>query len=37
LLAVRADLRLVTGDKALLGDPGMGSRAMTPEFFVQGW
>jgi uncharacterized protein len=36
LLAGRADLRLVTGDKLLLRDPGMRGRVLTPQAFVAG-
>ena len=36
LLAARADLLLVTGDKALLRDPGMWPRVVTPQSFVEG-
>lgn len=36
LLAARADLQLVTGDKLLLRDAGMHGRAMTPQAFVSG-
>lgn len=36
LLAARADLVLVTGDKALLRDPGMQPRVVSPQSFVQG-
>lgn len=36
LLAARADSLLVTGDKALLRDPGMRSRVVSPHAFVQG-
>ena len=36
LLAAKADLLLVTGDKALLRDPGMQSRVVSPHAFVQG-
>jgi putative PIN family toxin of toxin-antitoxin system len=36
LLAARDDLRLVTGDKALLRDAGMQSRVLTPQSFLQG-
>ena len=35
LLAARADLLLVTGDKALLADRGMRSRGVTPLSFVE--
>jgi len=35
LLAARADLLLVTGDKALLADRGMRSRVVTPLSFVE--
>lgn len=34
LLAARADLLLVTGDKRLLADPGMPGRVCTPQAFV---
>jgi uncharacterized protein len=36
LLAAKADLLLVTGDKALLRDPGMQSRVVSPRSFVGG-
>ena len=36
LLAVRADLLLVTGDKLLLQDAGMRGRAISPQAFVAG-
>jgi putative PIN family toxin of toxin-antitoxin system len=36
LLAARADLLLVTGDKLLLRDPGMRGRVITPQVFVTG-
>jgi predicted nucleic acid-binding protein len=36
LLAARADLLLVTGDKVLLRDPGMASRVFAPWAFVEG-
>lgn len=36
LLAARADLKLVTGDKLLLQDAGMLGRVMTPHAFVSG-
>jgi predicted nucleic acid-binding protein len=36
LLAVRDDLLLVTGDKALLRDAGMHPRVVTPQSFLQG-
>ena len=36
LLAARADLLLVTGDKALQRDPGMQSRVVSPQSFVEG-
>jgi uncharacterized protein len=36
LLTARDDLRLVTGDKALLRDAGMHPRVVTPLFFLQG-
>lgn len=35
LLAARADLALVTGDKALLGDAAMRSRVLSPNAFVE--
>ena len=35
LLAARADLLLVTGDKALLANRGMRSRVVTPLSFVE--
>jgi predicted nucleic acid-binding protein len=35
LLAARDDLRLVTGDKALLCEPGMLGRVMSPRDFVE--
>jgi putative PIN family toxin of toxin-antitoxin system len=34
LLAARADLVLVTGDKLLLRDPGMRGRVISPSAFV---
>lgn len=37
LLAARGDLLLVTGNKALLRDPGMPARVATPQAFVAGW
>jgi uncharacterized protein len=36
LLAAKADLLLVTGDKALLGDPAMQARVVSPRAFVEG-
>lgn len=36
LLAARADLLLVTGDKALLRDAGMNARVLTPKAFLDG-
>ncbi len=36
LLAARADLRLVTGDKLLLQQPGMPGRVLSPRDFVAG-
>ena len=36
LLAARADLLLVTGDKALLKDLGMRGRVISPREFVAG-
>jgi predicted nucleic acid-binding protein len=36
LLAAKADLLLVTGDKRLLRDAGMHGRVMTPQAFVSG-
>jgi predicted nucleic acid-binding protein len=36
LLAARADLLLVTGDKLLLGDAGMKGRVISPHAFVAG-
>ena len=36
LLAARADLMLVTGDKLLLRDAGMQGRAISPQAFVAG-
>ena len=36
LLAAKADLVLVTGDKLLLRDAGMRGRVMTPIAFVSG-
>lgn len=36
LLAARADLLLVTGDKALLEDAAMRGRAVSPRAFVDG-
>ena len=35
LLAARADLLLVTGDKALLKDPVMQSRVLSPHSYVK--
>lgn len=35
LLAARADLLLVTGDKTLLGDPVMQSRVLSPLSYVK--
>jgi putative PIN family toxin of toxin-antitoxin system len=37
LLAARADLVLVTGDKLLLRDAGMEGRVISPLAFVAGW
>lgn len=37
LLAARRDLRLVTGDKALLGHRAMRSRLSTPAAFADRW
>jgi uncharacterized protein len=37
LLATRAELRLVTGDKRLFGRHAMASRILTPQAFVQTW
>ena len=37
LLAARADLLLVTGDKALQRDAGMQPRVVSPQSFVEGW
>lgn len=37
LLAARADVLLVTGDKALQFDAGMRSRVLSPKAFVDGW
>ena len=34
LLAARADLVLITGDKLLLGDAGMRGRVISPSAFV---
>jgi predicted nucleic acid-binding protein len=34
LLAARADLRLVTGDKLLLRDAGMRGRVISPQVFL---
>jgi predicted nucleic acid-binding protein len=36
LLAARADLQLVTGDKLPLRDTGMQGRVITPQAFVSG-
>ena len=36
LLAARADLLLVTGDKPLLRDAGMQGRVISPQAFVAG-
>jgi uncharacterized protein len=36
LLAARADLLLVTGDKLLLRDAGMRGRVISPQAFVAG-
>ena len=36
LLAARADLLLVTGDKLLLRDAGMPGRVISPQAFVAG-
>ena len=36
LLAARADLLLVTGDKALQRDAGMQPRVVSPQSFVEG-
>jgi predicted nucleic acid-binding protein len=36
LLAARADLLLVTGDKLLLKDRGMQGRVVAPQGFVAG-
>ena len=36
LLAVRADLLLVTGDKALQRNAGMQARVLSPKSFVEG-
>ena len=36
LLAARADLLLVTGDKALQRDAGMQPRVISPQSFVEG-
>ena len=36
LLAARADLLLVTGDKLLLRDAGMHGRVMSPQSFLAG-
>ena len=36
LLAARADLLLVTGDKLLLRDSGMQGRVISPQAFVAG-
>lgn len=35
LLAAKADLLLVTGDKALLQDPGMQPRVVSPKSFIE--
>jgi uncharacterized protein len=35
LLAVRSDLVLITGDKLLLGTPGMRGRVISPREFMQ--
>lgn len=37
LLATRADLRLVTGDKLLLDDTTMRPRLLTAEGFIASW
>lgn len=34
LLAARADLRLITGDQALLEDPGMAGRVLSARALV---
>lgn len=36
LLAARADLVLITGDKRLLRDAGMRTRVVSPRAFVEG-
>ena len=36
LLAARADLLLITGDKLLLRDAGMQGRVISPQAFVVG-
>ena len=36
LLAARADLQLVTGDKLLLRDAGMQGRVISPQAFMAG-
>ena len=36
LLSARADLLLVTGDKALQRDAGMQARVVSPQSFVEG-
>ena len=36
LLAARADLLLITGDKLLLRDTGMQGRIVSPQTFVAG-
>lgn len=35
LLNLRPDLRLVTGDKLLLDDPGMRGRVLSPQAFMK--
>ncbi len=37
LLAARADLMLVTGDRLLLRDKPMGGRILSPAAFVAAW
>jgi uncharacterized protein len=37
LLAARAELSLVTGDKQLLRDAGMHGRVISPREFAAGW
>jgi putative PIN family toxin of toxin-antitoxin system len=37
LLAARDDLLLITGDKRLQRDPGMGPRVLSPAAYVERW